>query len=106
MTGKNMRGKPSFVFSCDAVVEETFIRALCSLFKAFAGIDTTQMNSYSMFQTMPTTLYTRWNPAGFKCDRKTISDFKKMLTPYFYRLISDFRIQSYHSTGRERKTDS
>ena len=52
---------PSIVFTCKAVVEETFIRKSANICKSFVGIDASQLYPYSTCQPMPTGLYTHWN---------------------------------------------
>ena len=54
-------GGPSIVFTRKAVVDETIIRKSTNLCKSIVGIDASQLYPYSMCQTMPTGLYTRWN---------------------------------------------
>ena len=58
---EDMVGGPSIVFTRKTVVDETFIRKSSNLCKSVVGIDASQLNPYSMYQPMPTGLYTRWN---------------------------------------------
>ena len=55
-----MVGGPSIVFKRKAVIDETFIRDSENTCKSIAGIDASQLYTYSMCQFMPTGLYTRW----------------------------------------------
>ena len=57
---EDMVGGPFIVFTCKAVVDETFIRKSSNLCKTIVGIDASQIYSYSMCQPMPTGLYMRW----------------------------------------------
>ena len=57
---KDMVGGPSIVFTREVVVDETFVRKSSNLCKFIVGIDTNQLYPYSMYQPMPTGLYTRW----------------------------------------------
>ena len=56
---EDMVGGPSIVFIRKAVVDETFIRKSSNLCKSIVGMDASQLYPYSMFQPMPTGLYTR-----------------------------------------------
>ena len=58
---EDMVGGSSIAFTRKAVVDETFIRKLMNLCKSIDGIDARQHYPYSMCQTMPTGLYTKWN---------------------------------------------
>ena len=58
---EDMGGGPSIVFTRKAVFDKTFIRKSIELFMSIFGIDASQLYPYSMCQTMPTGLYTRWN---------------------------------------------
>ena len=60
-TREYMVGGPSIVFTLKALVEETFIRKLTSLWKSIVGIDASQLFLFSMCQPTPTGLYTKWN---------------------------------------------
>ena len=57
---EDMVGGPSIVFTRKAVVDETFIRNSENMCKSIVGIDASQLYPYSMWQPMPTGLYTRW----------------------------------------------
>ena len=52
---------PSIVFTRKTVVDETFIRTFANICKSIVGIDASQLCPYSMCQSMPTGLYTRWD---------------------------------------------
>ena len=54
-------GGPSIVFTHKAVVDETFIRKSTNICKSIVGIDASQLYPYSMCQSMPTDLNTRWD---------------------------------------------
>ena len=54
-------GGPSIVFTRKAVVDETFIRKSANICKSIVGIDGSQIYPYSIFQPVPTGLYTRWD---------------------------------------------
>ena len=49
---------PSIVFTRKAEVDETFKPS--NICKLIDGIDASQLYPYSIFQDMPTGLYTRW----------------------------------------------
>ena len=52
-------GGPPIVFRRKAVVDETFTRQSANICKSFVGIDASQLYPYSMYQHLPTGLYTR-----------------------------------------------
>ena len=54
-------GGPSIIFTCKAVVGDTFIRKSANICKSIVGIDAGQLYPYSMCQPMPSGLYTRWD---------------------------------------------
>ena len=56
---KDVVGGPSIVFTRKSVVDHTFIRKSTSICKYFVGIAASQLYPYSMYQLMPTCLYTR-----------------------------------------------
>ena len=58
---KDMLGGTSIVFRRKAVVDETFIWNSRNICKHIVGTDASQLYSFSMCQSMPTRLYTRWN---------------------------------------------
>ena len=53
---QRMFGGPSIVFTCKAVVDETFIRKSSNLCKSIVGIDDSQLYPYPMCQPMSTGL--------------------------------------------------
>ena len=58
---KDMKGSPSIVFTRKAVANETFIRKSNNLCKSTVETDASQLYPYSIYQDMPTGLYTRWD---------------------------------------------
>ena len=58
---ENVVGGPSIIFTRKASVVETFIRKSTIICKSYVGLDAIQQNPYSMYQPMPTGLYTRWD---------------------------------------------
>ena len=54
-------GGPSIVFARKTVVDEPFIRKSTNICKSIVGIDASQLYPYSMYQPMPTSLYTPWD---------------------------------------------
>ena len=57
---EDMVSGPSIVFTCKAVVDETFIRDSGKFCKCTVVIVASQLFPYSMCLPMPTGLYTRW----------------------------------------------
>ena len=58
---ENVVGGPSIVFTRKAVVDDTSIRKSTNICKSIVGIDASQLYPYSMYQPMPTGIYTRWD---------------------------------------------
>ena len=102
-------GGPSFVFTRKAVVDKTFIRKWTKLCKSIAGIDASQLYSYSMCQPIPTGLYTRWNydseTQKFLRRQNKTRSFKNMVLSYFQQTRPDCGIESNVTTGRQKKID-
>ena len=106
---EDLIGGPSIVFTRKAVVNEIFIRKSTNLCKSNVSIDASQLYPYSMCQPMPTGLYTRWNydPESQKImprQNKTRS-FENMVLSYFQQTLPECRIESYVTTGRQKKID-
>ena len=57
---EDMTGGPSIVFTRKAVVDQTYISKSEIICKSIVGIDANQIYPFSMFQEMPTGLYSRW----------------------------------------------
>ena len=101
---------PSIVFTRKAVVDETFIRkSTTNLCKSFVGIDASQLYPYSMCQPMPTGLYTHWE---FNSETSIIIPrqnktriFENMVMSYFQRTRPECKIESFFTTGRQKKID-
>ena len=102
-------GGPSIVFTRKAVVDETFIRKSRNLRKSIVGIDASQLYPYSMCQPMPTGLYTCWDfdseTSGFIPRRNKTSSFENMVMSYFQRSRPECKIESFFTTGRQKKID-
>ena len=106
---EDMVGGPSIVFKRKAVVDETFIRKPSKLYEPIVGIDASQRHPYSMCQSTPTGLYTRWeydseNKRFTACQNKSRS-FENMLLSYFQQSRPDCKIESNVTTGRQNKND-
>ena len=84
---EDMVGGPSVVFTCKAVVDETFIRKSSNLCKSIVGIDGSQFYPYSMCQPMPTGLYMRWEYGSetkrFTARQNKSHSFENMVLSYF-----------------------
>ena len=112
LNGKNREdvvGGPSIVFTRKAVVDETFIRKSTKICKSIVGIDVNQLYPYSMCQPMPTGLYTRWD-IDLETSRITLRqnrtrNFDNMGMSYFQRSRPDCKIESFYTSGRQKKTD-
>ena len=109
MIQKDMVGGPSIVFTRKAVVDETFIRNSSNLCKAIVGIDAGHLYPYSMCQSMPTGLYTRWEydseTKRFRALQNNSRSFENMVLSYLQRSRPDCKIESNVTTGRQTKID-
>ena len=101
---------PSIYFTRKAVVDETFIRKSANKCKIIVGIDASQLYPYSMCQPMPTGLYTRWDlnseTGRFAPRQNKTRTFENMVMSYFQRTRPECEIQSFFTTGRQKKIDS
>ena len=102
-------GGPSIVFTRKAVVDETSIRKSTNLCKSFVGIDASQLYPYSMCQPMPTGLHTRWDfdseTSRFITRQNKTRSFEKMVMSYFQRTRPEGKIESFFTTGTQKKID-
>ena len=102
-------GGPSIVSTRKAVVDETLIRKSTNICKSIVGIDASQLYPYSMCQPMPTGLYTRWDidseTSRFTPRQNKTRSFENMVMSYFQRTRPDCKIESFYSTGRQKKID-
>ena len=106
---EDMVGGPSIVFTRKAVVDETFIRKSENICKSIVGIDASQLYPYSMCQPMPTGLYTRWEYDAesnrFKPKQNKSRNFENMVLSYFQRQRPECKIESFYTTGTQKKID-
>ena len=104
-----MVGGPSIVFTRKAVVDETFIMNSGINCKSIVDIDEGQLYRYSMCQTMPTGLYTRWEYNtecnSFKSQQNISRNFENMIMLFFQRKRPDCKIESFYNTGIDKKID-
>ena len=102
-------GGPSIVFTRKAVVDESFIRKSTNICKSVVGTDASQLYPYSMCQPMPTDLYTRWDidseTGRFTPRQNKTRSFKNMVLSYFQHTRLDCKIESFYTTGRQKKID-
>ena len=102
-------GGPSIVFTRKAVVDETFIRKSTNLCKSIVGIDASQLYPYSMCQAMPTGLSTRWDfdseTSRFIPRQNKTRSFENMVMSFFQRTIPECKLESFFTTGRQKKID-
>ena len=106
---EDMTGGPSIVFTRKAVANETFIRKSKNLCKSIVGIDASQLYPYSMCQDMPTGLYTRWDydeeTQKLKARQNRVRTFENMVMSYFQATRTECKIESYYTTGKQKKID-
>ena len=102
-------GGASIIFTRKAVVDETFIRKSTNLFKFIAGIDASQLYPYSMCQPMPTGVCTRWDfdseTGRFTPRQNKTRSFENMVMSYFQRTRPECEIESFFTTGTQKKID-
>ena len=96
---EDMVGGPSIVFTRKTVVDETFIRKAGKICEYIVGIDASQLYTYSMWQPMPSGLYTRWEYDAesnrFKPQQNKSRQFENMVMSYFQRQKPDCKIESF-----------
>ena len=106
---EDMVGGHSIVFTRKAVVDETFIRNSENVCKSIVGIDASQLYPYSMCQPMPTGLYTRWEydteSNRFTTQQNKSRNFENMVMSFFQRQRPDCKIESFYTTGTQKKID-
>ena len=106
---EDVLGGPSIVFTRKAVADETSIRKSANICKSIVGIDASQLYPYSMCQPMPTCLCTRWDldseTSRFAPRQNKTRSFKNLVMSYFRRTRPDCKIESFLTTGREKKVD-
>ena len=102
-------GGPSIVSTRKAVVDETFVRKSTNTCKSIVGIDASQLYPYSICQPMPTGLYTHWDfdseMSRFTPRQNKTRSFENMVMSFFQRTRTECEIESFFTTGRQRKND-
>ena len=102
-----MTGGPSIVFTRKSVVDKTLIRRSNNVCKAILGIDASQLHPFSMCQTMPTGVYTRWqfgsNLQNFKARQNKIRKFENMVMSFYQATRPECTIESFYTTGKQKK---
>ena len=106
---EDMVGGPSVVFTRKAVVDETFIQYSRNICKSLVGIGASQLYPYSMCQPMPTGLYTQCEYDAesnrFKPQHNKSRNFENMVMSFFQRQRPDCKIESFCTTGNQKKID-
>ena len=106
---EDMAGGPSIVFTRKAVVHETFKRNSGNICRSIVGIDASHLYPYSKCQPMPTGLYTRWEIDiefnRYKPQQNKSRSFEKMVMSYLQRQRPDCKIESFHTTGTQKRND-
>ena len=102
-------GGVSIVFTRKAVVDDFFYKNSAKICKSIVGIDASQLYPYSMCQPMPTGLYTRSNfdseANRFTPRQNGTRSFENMVMSYFQRTRPECEIESFFTTGRQKKID-
>ena len=106
-TREDMIGVPSIVFTRKAVVDETFIWKSSNICKSVVGIDASQLYPYSMCQPIPPGLYARWQydteSNRYEPQQNKSRNFENMLMSSCRRQKSDCKIESFFTTGTQKK---
>ena len=101
---------PSTIFTGKAVVGQTRIRLSSNTCKSIVGIDASQLYPYAMCQSMPTGLYARWefnvDLQRFKPRSNETRSFENMVMAFFKNSRPECNIESFYTTGTQRKIDS
>ena len=83
---EDLVGGPSIVFTRKAVIDETFIRNSRNICTSIVSNDASQLYPYSMFQSMPTRLHTRWEydteSHRFRPQQNKSKNFENMVLSY------------------------
>ena len=102
-------GGPSIVFPRKALVDENFIGKSTNICKSIVGIDASQLYPYSICQPMYTDLYTRWGldseTSRFTPRQNKTCSFENVIMSYFQRTRPECGIESFFTTGRQKKID-
>ena len=103
-------GGPSIVSTRKAVEGQRRIRSSSNTCKSIVGIDASQLYPYAMCQSMPTGLYKVWefnvDLQRFKPRSNKIRSFENMVMAFFKNSRREFNIESFYTTGTQRKIDS
>ena len=102
-------GGPSIVYIRKADVDKTFIRKSRNVCKPIVGIDASQLYPYLMCQSMPTGLCTRWHldseTSSFTPRQNKTRSLENKLMSFFQRTRPGCEIESFFTTGRQKKVD-
>ena len=102
-------GGPSIVFTRKSVVDETSIQSSTNICKSSVGMDASQLYRHSMCQPMSTGIYTHWDIdseiSKFTPRQTKTRSFENMFMSFFQRTRPDLKIESFYTTGRQKKID-
>ena len=88
-------------------MEETFIQNSTNWCKSFVEINASQLQHFSMCQSMPIGLYTRWEldseTGNFKRRQNKMRSFRNMVMSYFQRVRPQCKVEIFYATGRQKK---
>ena len=106
---EDLVGGPSIVPTQKAFANESFNRKSTGLCKCIVGIDASQLYPYSMCQSIPTGLYTRWDfdsdTGRFMPRQNKTRSLEKMVLSHFHRTRPECEIESFFTAGRKKKID-
>ena len=107
---EDMIGGPSIVYTRQVVSDKTFIRDSTNLCKNFVGFDASERYPFSVFQAIPTDLYTKWEldseSGKFKPRRNKTRSFGNMVMSYFQRVRPQCEAESFFTTGTQKQNNA
>ena len=94
-------------FTRKAVVDNIFVQELTSLNTSIVAVDAGQLYPYTTCELMQTGLYMRWKHdteiSRFKPLQNKTRNFPRIVSSYFQRMRPDCKIESFCTTGRQKK---
>ena len=106
---EDMTCGPSIAFTRKAVVDQTSIRNSENLCKSIVGIDASQLYPFPMCQEMHTRHYTQWeldtDSQKIRARTNRSRTFENMLISYLQSQRLECKIESYYTTGKQKKVD-
>ena len=80
------------------------------LCKSIVGVDASQIHGLSMYQAMPTGLYTKWEldseSGKFKSRQNKTKSTKVMFMSFFRRVTPPCKVETFYTTGTQKKINA